>query len=300
MPVPLSKEFRQIARDRTSGAAQVALQAVTAVEAWIARHPDPDDAQLEDLVMRLLRLQPSMAPLLRLANEVALAADTGRPGTALERAVKDFRKQLEGAPRRIAKLFRAELDGEDRWPIALFSYSSTVVAAVTGARRRISSTLTSECRPGMEGLVSVARLSRAGVKVKLATDIGMLSQLQGTRAVLVGADAVLSHAFVNKIGTRMLYLRAREAGCPVWVLADSSKLLPEGIAAPFWRPSDGPASELWPRPTQRVQVLNPMFEHTELGDDIRVLTENGWLESGQVREAVEAIRISPRLKRLAE
>jgi translation initiation factor 2B subunit (eIF-2B alpha/beta/delta family) len=300
VPASLTKDFRQIARDRTSGAAQVALQAVTAVEKWIARHPDPSDAELEDLVLRLLHLQPSMAPLLRLANEIALAADTGRPGVALVRTIKNFRQRLKAAPRQIARHFRAELDGDAPWPIAVFSYSSTVVAAVIGARRRISSTLTSECRPGMEGLVSVARLSRAGVRVKLATDIGLLSLLQGVRAVLVGADAVLSHAFVNKIGTRMLYLRAREAGCPVWVLADSTKLLPEGIAAPFWRPSDGPPGEVWPRPTRRVQVLNPMFEHTELGDDIRVLTETGWLESLQAREAVEAIRISPRLKRLAE
>lgn len=300
MPGPLTGEFRRIARDRTSGAAELALRAVAAVEGWLRRHANPNEAEVEDLVVRLLHLQPSMAPLLRLANEVALAADSGRPGPALARGVKEFRKRLEGAPRRIAKLFAGELNGDSPWPVAIFSYSSTVVAAVAGARRRISSVLTSECRPGMEGLVSVAKLAKAGVQVRLATDTGLLSLVQGARVVVVGADAVLSHAFVNKIGTRVLYLRAREARCQMWVLTDSTKLLPEAIAAPFWRPSDGPPGEVWPRPTRRVQVLNPLFEHTELGDDVRVLTEAGWLDAGQVREAVEAIRISPRLKRLAE
>lgn len=300
MPGPLRREFRQIARDRTSGAAELALRAVTELEDWLRRHPNPSEAEVEELVVHLLHLQPSMAPLLRLANEVALAADSGRPGASLARAARDFRKCLEGAPRRIAKLFAGELDGHARWPIAIFSYSSTVVAAVARARRRISSVLTSECRPGMEGLVSVSKLSRAGVQVRLTTDAGLLSLLQGVRVVLVGADAMLSHAFVNKIGTRALYLRAREAGCQFWVLTDSTKLLPEGIAAPFWRPSDGPPGEVWPRPTRGVQVLNPLFEHTELGDEVRVLTEAGWLDSAQVREAVEGIQISPRLKRLAD
>jgi translation initiation factor 2B subunit (eIF-2B alpha/beta/delta family) len=300
MPGPLRTEFARIGRDRTSGAAELALRAVTAVERWLRRHKNPSEAEVEDLAVRLLKVQPSMAPLLRLANEVALAADSGRPGAALARAARDFRRRLEGAPRRIAKYFAAELEGEDPWPIAIFSYSSTVVAAVARARRRVSSVLTSECRPGMEGLLSVAKLSKAGVQVRLATDAGLLSLLQGTRVVVVGADAVLSHAFVNKMGTRGLYLRAREAGCQMWVLTDSTKLLPEAIAAPFWRPSDGPPGEVWPRPTRRVLVVNPLFEHTEIGDDVRVLTEAGWLDAGQVRDAVEGIRISPRMKRLAD
>lgn len=300
MPGPLTREFREVARDRTSGAAEVALRAVAAIEGWQRRHPNPSEAEVEELAVRLLHLQPSMAPLLRLANDVALAADSGRPGPSLARAVKDFRKRLEAAPGRIAKLFASELDNDAPWPIAIFSYSSTVVAAVARGRRRVASVLTSECRPGMEGLVAVSKLAKAGVHVRLATDAGLLSLLQGARVVLVGADAMLSHALVNKIGTRALYLRAREAGCQFWVLTDSTKLLPEAIAAPFWRPSDGPPGEVWPRATRRVQVLNPLFEHTELGDEVRVLTEAGWLDSAQVREAVERIRVSPRLKRLAD
>ena len=182
MPVPLTREFRRIASDRTSGAAELALRAVTELEGWQRRHPNPSEAEVEELVVRLLHLQPSMAPLLRLANEVALAADSGRPGHSLARALRDFRKRLEGAPGRIARLFAGEFDGDAPWPIAIFSYSSTVVTAVARARRRISSALTSECRPGMEGLLSVSKLAKAGVQVRLTTDAGLLSLLQGVRS----------------------------------------------------------------------------------------------------------------------
>lgn len=300
MSKPLAREFRRIARDRTSGAAELALQAVSAVEQWVHRHPDAGEAQVEDIAVQLLGMQRSMAPLLRLANEVALAADSSRPARALAKSAAEFRRRLQGAPRKISRRFAAELSARPLWQVAIFSYSSTVVRAIVGARRRIASVLASESRPGMEGLLAVGRLAQSGLRVQLATDAAQLSLLHPARLVMVGADAILSHTFVNKVGTRALYLRARELGCLVWVLTDSTKLLPEAIAAPFWRPSDGPAREVWPRPTRGVQVLNPLFEHTELSSTVRVLTENGWLEAGQVRRAVEAIRTSPRMKRLAD
>jgi len=48
-----------------------------------------------------------------------------------------------------------------------------------------------------------------------------------------------------------------------------------------------------------VDVRNPLIEHTELSR-VRVFTEAGALETAQVRAAIEGVRLSPRLKRLAE
>jgi translation initiation factor 2B subunit (eIF-2B alpha/beta/delta family) len=272
---------------------------VHAVQSWLSRHPNPTEAECENLVVRLLRLHSSMAPILRLANEVALAADEPIRGKSLAGALRNFRRCLESARGRIARHFSASLDREGRATVATYSYSSTVLCALSKARSRVGSVLVAECRPGLEGRITARLLARAGVPVEYTSDAAWLSLLPSARVLMLGADAVLSHVFVNKIGTRAAYLAAREAGVPVCVLSDSTKFLPEELAAPFWRPSEGPASQLWTGAPRGVELRNPLIEHTEL-DRVRVITEEGALEPAQVRTAVEAVRLSPRLKRLAD
>ncbi len=295
----LALQLSRVARDQTSGAAQLALEAVEAMEAWLARNPSPSEAELEEVVLRLLRLQSSMAPILRLANEVALAADAPVHGPALAAGLRAFRRCLVRARGRIARQFVANLEKTPRATIATYSFSSTVIGALAAARPRIASVLVAESRPALEGRVTARKLAEAGVPVQYTTDAGLLGLLHSARVFVVGADAVLSHAFVNKIGTRTTYLAAREAGVPVWVLSDSTKFLPEELAAPFWRPSEGPVEQVWARAPRGVAIRNPLFEHTELGQ-VRVFTEQGVLDPPEVRRAVEAVRVSPRLKRLAD
>jgi translation initiation factor 2B subunit (eIF-2B alpha/beta/delta family) len=295
----LAQQLGRVARDHTSGAAQLALESVRAVEAWLARHPAPSEAELEEVVVRLLRLQSSMAPILRLANEVALAADAPARARALATRLRDFRRCLEHARGRIARHFAAGLEKTQRATAATYSFSSTVIGALAAARPRLASVLVAESRPALEGRITAARLVQAGVPVQYTTDAGLLGMIHSASLLVVGADAVLSHAFVNKIGTRTAYLAAREAGIPVFVLSDSTKFLPEELAAPFWRPSEGPHSQVWTRVPRGVTLCSPLFEHTELAH-VKVITESGMLDPAEVRNAVEAVRLSPRLKRLAD
>jgi len=295
----LAQHLGRVARDHTSGAAQLAIESVRAVELWLRRHPHPSDAELEDVVLRLLRLQSSMAPILRLANEVALAADDSARPRGLAVRLAAFRGSLEHARERIARHFVATLGQARGSTAATYSFSSTVIGALSAARRRLAAVLVAESRPELEGRHTAQLLVASGIPVHYTTDAALLALLHSTSAFVIGADAVLSHSFVNKIGTRTACLAAREAGVPVYLLSDSTKFLPEELAAPFWRPSEGAAAQVWTRPPRGVSIRSPLFEHTELAH-VRVITESGVLDASQVRNAVESVRISPRLKRLAD
>jgi len=295
----LAQHLGRVARDRTSGAAQLALQSVLAVQGWLRRHPSPSEAELEEVALRLLRLQSSMAPILRLANEVALAADAPNHGRALASRLRAFRRCLLSARARIARQFAAGLDHSAQPTMATYSFSSTVIGAFAAARPRVASVLVAESRPEYEGRLTAQRLAESRVPVQYTTDAGLLGLLHSASVLVLGADAVLSHAFVNKIGTRTACLAARDAGASILVLSDSTKFLPEDLAAPFWRPSEGAPRQIWNRVPRGVTVRSPLFEHTELAG-VRVITESGILDPPAVREAVEAVHLSPRLKRLAD
>jgi len=322
----LRRELDAIGRDTRSGAAELTLRGVTALQAWLKRRGPPHQTELLEVAYALLHAQPSMAPLLRLANQAALAADAPDPRRSLARSLGEFRSLVRTAPRRIARQFAQALR-PGIGVVATYSYSSTVLHALQHSRKRIVRVLCSESRPGNEGHVTARQLARTGIEVVLMTDAALLSQLPRADLFLSGADAVEHFGFVNKVGTEALVMRARRAHIPVWVLADTSKLLPVGAK---WdrhlrprrtslglglgrtclsfrgdspprraRRSCQPGHEVWPGAPEGVEILNPYFEPVEFFPGLRLLTEKGWMSPSEVREALKKIRVSARLPILA-
>lgn len=293
----LGRELDAIARDRRAGAAELALKAATALRAWLRRHRKPTEAELLEIARTLVGAQPSMAPLLRLANEVALAADAEGMTRSTAGEFARFAELIERGPAEISAHFLATLQSEPPRVLATYSYSSTVVRAFVAARGRIQGVYCSEGRPGLEGQRTAKELARAGIAVSLLTDAALPRLIEEAGALAVGADAIESRGFINKVGTKMLADRMAEVGRPVWVLADTSKLLPEPLASELFRFREGPEKEIWERPPRGVSVRNPYFERTSLPTAARVLTERGWMTPAEIQRELGRIPVSPRLRR---
>jgi translation initiation factor 2B subunit (eIF-2B alpha/beta/delta family) len=293
----LRRELSAIARDSSSGAAELALRAVHALDSWLRRRPKPVQDELREVARALLLAQSAMAPLLRLGNEVALAADAARPARALSRSLAAFRHVLDHGPATIAKLFARSLARTPRVHCLTYSYSSTVVQALTRARAHVQSVYCAEGRPGFEGRKTARKLAQAGIDVFLTTDAGILNYIEAVDAVIIGADAILPKGFINKVGTAAIVSRASEAGKPVAILADTTKLLPGSEFAARVLPLRlGSSRDVWPRPPSGVSCLNPLFEVVPFARrKFRVLTERGWLNPAALRAKIQQIQVSPRL-----
>jgi translation initiation factor 2B subunit (eIF-2B alpha/beta/delta family) len=117
------------------------------------------------------------------------------------------------------------------------SYSSTLLAAVSEASAALSEAggalggvVVCEARPLCEGAAFAAALASAGVpSVTVITDAQAGLFVGAADLVLLGADALGPGGVVNKAGSRLLALAAREAGVPVYVCCDSGKV---GIGSP--------------------------------------------------------------------
>jgi len=238
-----------------------------------------------------------MAPLLRLANEVALAADSRNPARYLAVSAASFRNLLQNGPRRIARLLGRALHLGPHKQVGTYSYSSTVLAALVRARFFLERVYCSESRPGHEGRAMADRLARAGVQVWFGTDAALFSRATSEPLVL-GADAILRTGFVNKVGTSALVQLALRAGAPVWVLIDTLKFWPRRFSQFAFM--CGPPQQVWKPARKRILVLNPYFGVTNFHPGIRFLTERGWMTPTQVRGELNSIHISPRLKALAD
>jgi len=146
------------------------------------------------------------------------------------------------------------------------------VGKARNAGRRFSLFAT-ESRPMLEGHTVAAHAAKLGIPVTLVADAAAALIMDRIDVVLVGADRVTSRSLINKIGTRMIALAARERGRPVYAICDTSKFDRRAeIQTPL---AERNPSELWPGAPQDVKVLNVYFEETPLDLITGIITEDG-------------------------
>lgn len=213
--------------DRQSGATQLTSAALSAVRDWLASGK-VSASLLEQLLDDLARGRPSMVPL---ANAIARCQELFGPwrdsSNVSEQAapvVASVLEQLARANERVA-LSAFELVPE-KATILTHSRSSQVVALfrLLADRQHPFSVICSQSSPGNEGFTLARELDELGIPVTLITDAQIGLFMPDADLVFSGCDTWLSDQhFVNKSGTYLLALAARDQGKPLWVLADGFK-----------------------------------------------------------------------------
>jgi len=294
--------LRALAADHRSGAAEIADRAAALLEEFCLTER-ADDSRLPyalgELAETTLTVQPSMAPMLNLANLIYLAAEQdAHPLRNLRKAVEKFRRQRQQATPRIAQLFAARI--RRHRTVLTYSYSSTVLAALIAAARparngagHLERVILSESRPLYEGRFLAERLAEKGIAVTLLIDAALREQMAAADAVVVGADTVLERAYVNRLGTRPLQEQARISRKPFFVLADTAKFLPPALA-PFHRIEEKPPQEVWRDPPARVTVINRYFEAIPFERHVTLLCERGVMPPARLRAWVEHLEVARR------
>lgn len=247
--------IRRAASDRRSGAAEVAARAAEGLALMEGK------LEVARAARRLLRAQPAMAPVWRLLAAATSAGDH-------RAAARRFRDALRAETEAVARA--AEWAIPRRAVVLTHSSSSNVLAAIRANRRRIARVVCTASLPGGEGRSLARRLEREGIAAEVVADAAIAEASGRATVALVGADAVTEDTAVNKVGTRLVALAARDAGIPCYVLAGTSKLLPARI----WGAVD-----------------SPMYEETPLALLDAVITERGPMGTAAVRRAVRRISI---------
>jgi len=291
----IERIIRQVAEDNKSGAAEIlrrASQAVSLLEAFEQDTIESARRAVVDTCTAIARAQPDMAPLMNLASAVVQAAHLAtRAGEVSEAAAARARAFSDDAARAaaVAASQAAGLIGEGA-TILTHSRSSTVLAALKQAKAsgKCFRVIATESRPMLEGRAMAESLARANISVALIADAAASSVLEKADGVLIGADKVTPEYLINKVGTRMIALAARERDVPAYAICDTSKFT--SIQANLTADQRS-AGELWPAAPQGVEVLNSYFEPTPLDYFTAIITEVGNLQPQQARQRAEEMVI---------
>jgi translation initiation factor 2B subunit (eIF-2B alpha/beta/delta family) len=260
----MDQAVRAIAADRTSGATALVSRGLDLLQA--VGH---DRARLVEAAGALVDAQPSMAGFRTVAALIDVLTD---PPKDLERLASRIRRAPDSIARIAVPLISLRRSS-GLLRIVTCSRSETVERTVLdlGKRERLL-VCCAESRPGREGLGLAASLAASAVQVAIYSDAAIGTAVVGADAVVLGADAVSTEGFINKVGSGGLVALARMRGVPVYVLAGSEKVVPANIfqALPL---REGRADELdVPQPQY---VVNPYFERVPSGPEDTVVTDSG-------------------------
>ena len=281
---------RALVDDRVSGASQLARQALDCLIEYTGICAEGErDAKnvrrlLIDFAEQLQYARPSMAPIYNMLQRWIDRVDALRTrdveelrheAASVAQTLADQSLQaVERAAGRAAELIEADTT------VLTHSLSSTVTETFRKLADRDVKAIVTEGRPGFEGRQQALYLDQAGVRVTLITDAQMGHFAQFADVVLVGADTLLSDgSVINKMGTSLLALAAREHGVPFYVCCESFKEIPFSARTVELEEAD-PAEIDAPR-GRNITPSNVYFDVTPA----RFIT--AWITDEQVRYADE-------------
>ena len=228
----LEGALRGLIDDRTHGASELARTALEIAARWSREQPAQDLAEflaaLSPFAGKLATSRPCMAPIANLVGAWERTVHEHAPRSLAEArdlAAQAARSEIERslAATRKAAGHAAALVPEGAI-ILTHSLSSTIVEIFRQLRGRSVHPIVTESRPGLEGHKLALQLAEWEFEVTLITDAAAGLSAGQADLVVTGADTIRPDgSLVNKTGTLLLALAAREYGKPFYICAESFK-----------------------------------------------------------------------------
>ena len=290
------EEIEQIAKDiesmRIRGAGKIARAAASAL-AIVARESTALDMDeyVEEMVLAARRLIGTRPTAVSLPNSVRFVIKKMREGVkagySLEKlknhviaAADMFIENSEQAVIRIGEFGSKMIDSGDTIMTHCNSAAALEIIKVANAQGKDIRVYATETRPLFQGHITSQILSKEGVDVSLICDNAVRYFISRIDKVIVGADAIAANgALINKIGTSMVALAAKEAAIPFIVGAETIKFSPETIIGGLIKIEERPWTEVVSPEIRnnigKIRVYNPAFDITPQMYIDMIVTEKG-------------------------
>ncbi len=189
-----------------------------------------------------------------------------------------YEKNRKNAMREIARIGAREL--KKCSTIFTHCHSHTVEAILLQAKKNgtLKRVINTETRPRWQGRITSMNLAKAGIPVTHIVDSAAGVFLNEADAFVTGADAILaSGAAVNKIGTSLISLKAKQLGVPHYIATSSHSFDPATYYGEKEEIEQRAAEEVWGKKIRGVEIRNPAFDTTEARFIKAIICEKGVL-----------------------
>ncbi len=287
----MNDALNEILQDRYSGSITIASKTLDYFEKLIAEAEKNNTAldQLFDQVHKaskiLIKAQPNMVVLRWLGNHLQshfkrLMKSENIPNDYyrfLTERIEQLRKEIQGNLEKIAHMGAKVIATSNK--VMTISTSTLVreILLTTHRQKRRFEVYVMKSDPPGEGIQFAEFLAKQGIRTTLIPDAQMGVFMKEMNLVMIGADRIYEQGFINKAGTLPLCLTARHFNIPVYLAAETLKILPEATRAiKFHKESP---HEVYPSNNELLQVENCYFERIPLQVAHKIICEDGVFET---------------------
>jgi ribose 1,5-bisphosphate isomerase len=293
----VSDAAERIRQLKVQGARNVAITAINAFEE-AARESETKttDAFLTELseIKNVLFASRVTEPLMRNAVRYVIQVVESSYKTSVPELVdvvsqvtSQFLEHLERSKEKIASVGSKRISDHSR--VLTHCHSSTVINILKKAKRegKTFEVVCTESRPVFQGRLTAKELLEAGIKTTMIVDSAVRHFMNEVDFVVVGADAITSEGNVlNKIGTSMVALAAKEARTPFYVATELLKFDPVTVLGSYERIEERSKKEVWDAPLHGLIIRNPAFDVTRRDFIHGIICEEGIIPPHSISELI--------------
>jgi len=287
----------KIKRLEIQGARNVAIKAIKSLETG-TKHSTAKTKQefLKELseAKKVLFASRSTEPLMRNAVRFVIQAvesssktDISGLADAVSEVTGKFLEGFKQSKQNIASVGSKRVADGSR--VLTHCHSSTVMKILKQAKShgKQFELFCTESRPVFQGRITAKEMVEAGIKTTMFVDSAVRHFINKVDFVVVGADAITSEGnVINKIGTSMIALAAKEARTPFYVATELLKFDPATILGDYEKIEQRNPNEVWDSPPEGLFIKNPAFDVTRREFIHGIICEEGIVAPDSVHELI--------------
>ncbi|PVX25543.1 MAG: ribose 1,5-bisphosphate isomerase [Candidatus Bathyarchaeum sp.] len=289
-----SKRIKQL---QVQGARNVAIAAIKSVKEAAtqskAKNKEAFVAELSE-AKAVLFASRATEPLMRNAIRYIIQAveSSNKTGVhelaaVVSQVTSQFLERLEQSKDKIAAIGSKRVS--DHSTVLTHCHSSTVTNMLRKAKLngKTFEVICTESRPVFQGRITAKEMLDSEIKTTLIVDSAVRLFMNQVDLVVVGADAITSEGnVINKIGTSMVALAAKEARTPFYVVSELLKFDHATVLGDYEKIEERSSKEVWDAPPSELIVRNPAFDVTRREFIHGIICEEGVVSPDSISELV--------------
>jgi translation initiation factor eIF-2B subunit delta len=288
------EEVEQIRVDSIHSSSYLAAQALNIIERFVQKQLYHNRTELfqsySKLANAIVRSKPLMALMYTYGHRIL---DFIESLPKEERDIKKVKKQVleeiktirseATARQKTLSKYAARLIMEQH-TVLTHSASSIVELALLEAKKRKKHfrLICTESRPQQEGAQMAMRLAKAGIKTCVIIDADLSRTIKESNFVITGTDRITETSFINKTGTYVAAIIAKEFNIPFYIIADTAKILPKRTYPAKYLSTD--ENMVLEKKITHLTVENFYFEEIPLRMVHKMVCETGIFETEEFME----------------